>query len=361
MADQVVSDAALVPHDEGLPNIADGNEDWGSAGLQMLLSQAVQSGSYARSDTELTFTNHDGANNEVDVTAGVAYLAMTGETVDVQSVLGGSSPPAYDTTITAATLPAICVIVPSTQANLALQDNTLSQVWLAYATDGAVAGVSAGDVYLRSDDTGSVTAPPHPNVELGSVNPDNAGADTLINRFGSPTFENVTVNDTVTAPNVGDGSIAQTLDLGGGSVTDTTQDFVDLTGDGNDLRLGTGQSIEDGSGTGRITFDATFTSIKDDDGTEFVRLSTGFDRLNAYSDKSLILAEDQEGSFTGVQYITSASAPGTLELANARLDFVESVSDTNDSMTANPETDTESGYITVNVNGSPKQIPVYDP
>jgi len=191
MADTVVTDAALVPSDEGLPNIADGNEDWGSAGLQMLLGQAVQSGSYARSDTELDFAGHDGTNDTVDVQPGVAYLALTGETIDVQSALGGSSPPSYDTTIAAATMPAICAVVP-TAITVPLQDSTASQVWLAYATDSAVGGVSAGDVYLRSDDTGSVTAPPHPSVELGSANPDNAGADTLLSRFGSPTFNDGT-------------------------------------------------------------------------------------------------------------------------------------------------------------------------
>lgn len=203
MADTIVTDAARVPHDEGLPNIADGNEDWGSAGLQMLLSQAVQSGSYVRSDGEMTFTNHDGANDQADVSAGVAYIALTGETVDVQSVLGGSSAPNYDTTITAATMPAICCILPNA-TTVALQDSTLSDVWLAYATDGTVSGVSAGDIYLRSDDTGSVTAPPHPSVKLGEVNPDDSTADVLDNRFGSPTFDSATMHEALHG-GIGDG------------------------------------------------------------------------------------------------------------------------------------------------------------
>lgn len=191
MADQIVSDAVLHPHDEGLPNISDGDEDWNSAGLQMLLGQAVQSGSYVRSDTELTFTGHDGTNDTVDVTRGVAYLDLSGETVTVQSERGGSSPAAYDSDLATSVMPAICVIVPTTQSGVALQDSTSSSVWLAYATDGTVTGVSAGDVYLRSDDTGSVSSPPHPSVELGSVNPDDAGVDSLASRFGSPEFGSV--------------------------------------------------------------------------------------------------------------------------------------------------------------------------
>lgn len=193
MADTVVSDAVRFPVDEGFPNIADGNESWDSAGYLMALGQAVDSGSYVRSDSELTFTGHDGTSDQVDVTGGIAYLDLSGITLNVQSGLGGSSPPAYDTALPS--LPAIMVALPSTVADLDVQDSTLSQVWLAYATDGTVTGVSAGDVYLRSDDTGSESAPPHPSVELGSANPDDASADTLSNRFGSPEFDSVTAGD----------------------------------------------------------------------------------------------------------------------------------------------------------------------
>lgn len=196
MTETVISDAIPGIQDEGLPNISDNSEDWGSAGLRMMLAQAVDSDSYVRSDSELTFTNHDGTNDTVDVTAGVAYLDLTGETVDVQSSFGGSSPPAYDLTLP--TLPAIPVIVPSTVTGVSLQDSTLSNVWLAYDTDGTGPG-SAGSVYIRSDDTGSVTAPSHPSVELGQANPDNASADSLLNRFGSPEFNSVTSGSVDTA------------------------------------------------------------------------------------------------------------------------------------------------------------------
>jgi len=91
MADQIVGDATPVIQDEGLPNITDGNEDWGSAGLRMILGMLVDSdGSYVRSDSEFTFTNHDGTNDTVDVTAGVAYLSLSGETVEFQTGLGGA-------------------------------------------------------------------------------------------------------------------------------------------------------------------------------------------------------------------------------------------------------------------------------
>lgn len=226
MADTVVSDGIPFPQDEGLPNIADDTETWAGAGLLMALAQAVDSGSYVRSDSELTFTGHDGTNDEVDVTGGIAYLDLSGETVDVQSAVGGSTAN-YDTPLP--TLPAIMVVCPTTTANLAAQASMLSTVWLAYATDGAVTNVSAGDVYLRSDDTGSVTAPPHPSVDLGQANPDNAGADTLSNRYPAPevaSLRTATIidDDDGTSYDVGDD-----LASGGGGGTSFSRTDVTTT------------------------------------------------------------------------------------------------------------------------------------
>lgn len=191
MTDTVISDGYPFPHDEGLPNISDGNEDWNSGGTAMALAQAVDSGSYVRSDSELTFTGHDGTNDEVDVTSGIAYLDLAGETVNYQSSLGGSSAPAYDTALP--TLPSIMVVVPTTVTNLSATSATLNDFWLAYATDGTVTGVSAGDVYIRHGS--GLSAPPHPNVKLGQANPDDSTADVLDNRGGSPTFESVSTDD----------------------------------------------------------------------------------------------------------------------------------------------------------------------
>lgn len=182
MTDTVISDAHRYPQDEGLPNLTDGtSETIDSAGSVMALAQAVDSDSYVRSDSELTFAGHDGTNDQVDVTAGIAYLDLAGETVTVQSGIGKdnfSSPPAYDTTLP--TLPAIMVVVPTTVANLSVASASTNDVWLAYATDGTVTGVSTGDVWLRHGS--GLTAPPHPNVKVGTVNPDDSTADVLTNR-----------------------------------------------------------------------------------------------------------------------------------------------------------------------------------
>jgi len=130
---------------------------------------------------------------------------------------------------------------------------------------------------------------------------------------------------------------------------------------GNNLRLATGQSIEDGSGTSRLFIGASSVNIA----------GPGGNSLAFFNDSSVIALRpranapleirDQEGTFIALTYITSASPPGTLKLPNAVLDFqAGQASTTNDSMTANPESQTEDGFIEVEINGSRFQIPAYN-
>lgn len=189
MTDTEVTDALVFPHDEGLPGISDGDETWDSAGFLMMLAMAADGASFIRSKSEMAFTGHDGGNDQVDVTAGVAFLDLSGETVNVQSTRGGSSPPAYDTALP--TLPSIAVILPTNETNLSATASSLNDFWLAYDTDGTGPG-SAGSVYIRHG-TG-LSSPGHPSVKIGQANPDNSGADVLNNRFGSPTLGQPTLD-----------------------------------------------------------------------------------------------------------------------------------------------------------------------
>lgn len=176
MADSVVSDAELATVDEGVGSIADGNERTYSAGWLAVIAMAFAHGGYRHNG--LTFTGHDGANDQVDVTSGLAFLMVS--TVDVQSAVGSTgSTPSYDLTL-GFDVP-IPVYLPTNKTNLAVQDSTLSAVWLAIDTDGTGPGGTAGDVYIRTDDTGSVTAPSHPSLKLGEANPDDATADVNLN------------------------------------------------------------------------------------------------------------------------------------------------------------------------------------
>jgi hypothetical protein len=87
------------------------------------------------------------------------------------------------------------------------------------------------------------------------------------------------------------------------------------------LRLATGQAIEDGSGTARVALNSNGTSLSDSNGVVKVSL---FDdnalQLNAYSGDQVKI-RDREGDYDAVTYFTSSTAPGTLELTNANLKF----------------------------------------
>lgn len=173
MADTVVSPVAIHPHDEGMPNISDGDEDWNSAGLQGLLAMGVH-GKFIHGWGG--FSGHDGTNDTVDVESFAAVLDLeeAGASVDVQSSRGGTSPPAYDTTLPAAGRMAI--VVPK-QTGLSVSSATLNPVWVAYATDGSVTGVAAGEVYLRHGSAETEPPSAHPSIKLGETNPDDSTAD----------------------------------------------------------------------------------------------------------------------------------------------------------------------------------------
>lgn len=172
MADTVVSDAVRFPQDEGVGSISDGNESWDSAGYLGGLADAIGSNTFVYSG--LTFSNHDATNDTISVESGRAYVRISAP--DVQSLTGGTTAPSYDTTLNDGVF--VMLEMPTSEASIPLQDAALSAVWLAYATDDTISGVSPGDIYIRSDDTGSIAAPPHPSVKLGESNPDDATADT---------------------------------------------------------------------------------------------------------------------------------------------------------------------------------------
>jgi hypothetical protein len=95
--------------------------------------------------------------------------------------------------------------------------------------------------------------------------------------------------------------------------------------DSTDLRLSTGQAIEDGSGTKRFSIlptgfrtrmgngDVAFQAFDENAGTSEVA-------IESYNGVPITF-QDNEGAFTAVQYNTSSSAPGTLELTNALLKY----------------------------------------
>jgi len=106
------------------------------------------------------------------------------------------------------------------------------------------------------------------------------------------------------------------IDLSGGSLTDSSQDYLDLTGDGNDVRVGTGQAIEDGSGVQRINIGSSQTGLYDNAGRQIIGAFNGATTdYYAYSDQEFGI-RDKEGEFKAVQYDTDPSA-GVLRTPNA--------------------------------------------
>ena len=109
-------------------------------------------------------------------------------------------------------------------------------------------------------------------------------------------------------------------------ITDLQTQYGDVEIPNGNLRLDTGQSIEDGSGTSRIRLLGTETQFLQSGGTNesYLRL-----RENSYArfyltEGTPFQLRDENGGFTALEYQTSSSAPGTLELTNANLDASES-------------------------------------
>jgi len=130
----------------------------------------------------------------------------------------------------------------------------------------------------------------------------------------------------------------------------------------SDLQLQTGQSLVDGSGTARVELLSDRTRLVDNNDVDIMNAIGGFEtNINVTAGRPLTVL-DKDGGFDALQYSSSSSPPGTLTLDNAVVDFQAGLgSTTGDSMTANPESDTEDGFIEVEISGTRFQIPAYAP
>lgn len=209
MTDTVISDGLRYPQDEGIGSIQDGNETWSSAGYLGALGGAAGYNGFV--EQGLSFANHDGANDQFDLTAGRAFVQVS--SVDVQTALGGTQVPAYQQTMGSPVL--VMLELPTGATDLSATDSSLNDVWIAYAIDGSVTGVSAGDVYIRHG-TG-LSAPPHPSIKIGQVNPDDSSQDTRAND-GTPTgflaADNVTISTDSFLTGGGTVSLGGSLNVG---------------------------------------------------------------------------------------------------------------------------------------------------
>jgi hypothetical protein len=84
------------------------------------------------------------------------------------------------------------------------------------------------------------------------------------------------------------------------------------------LRLPTGQFIEDEVGTSRIEFRSNDTLLRPPSGGDQFFIRDGQIQANA---DNLFRIRDTDGDFNAVEYKSSSSRPGTLDLTNAKVDI----------------------------------------
>jgi hypothetical protein len=114
------------------------------------------------------------------------------------------------------------------------------------------------------------------------------------------------------------GTVSASLKGTPGTDVDITSNYVSVNN--QDLRLATGQAIEDGSGTNRLTITSSGTFIKTESGRVGVsaREQKNAVRLTAYSGNDVEIYDDEQDA-TSVNYTTGAST-GKLELTSAMLE-----------------------------------------
>jgi len=243
--------------------------------------------------------------------------------------------------------------------------------------DAALFAGSAGyDLSARSgtplrvrDREGAFTGVQYdPDSSAGVLRTPNAAIQVEDTAGGTPTQDSLFLEYFPSTPRgrvitrAADGSL-QTTSLEGSPVEITSfNGLIDMSSQGADLRLANGQGIEDTNDNLRFDIQGGGTFMRDETGSlAFEGRGGTANKIFARSGQP-IKFNDEMGGFDAIKYFPSSSAPGTLELTNAVLDFqAGQASTTADSMTANPESDTEDGFIEVDINGTRFQIPAYSP
>lgn len=160
MATQTITDAVVVPQDPGTG--IDNADDVLSAGVAALLAR-YEEGTYV--DEGLAFANIDAANDEVDVTSGIAFIEDDLSSTTSERGSGGRAQiqstrvSGYDTEIPADQ--AYLVIVPTDQTDLGLDADAENDVYLSVDPTAQ----NSATLHFGS----SINAPSDPSIELGTV------------------------------------------------------------------------------------------------------------------------------------------------------------------------------------------------
>jgi len=357
-----------------------------SDGDRVLLKQqtdGTENGIYIASTATdpTTWIRSDDADEDSEVTSGLFVFVEGGDTHTNQGfVLTTNDPITLGTTALAFTqfsgAESFTAGTGITQTN-----NTISHSDTSTQADvSSSAGSAITD--LNFDNFGHVTG---------------ASSSSFDNRYVNASGDTVSGTLTVTG-----------IDLDGSGITDLSQTFLALGLNGKDLRMATGQSIEDGSGNTRVFLGSNSTDISGELGSTMVnfnegartidmsnvsadlRLDTGRviedrsgnTRFELGTDRTDIRYEDGSALFRGernnyariyarsgapfeiydsalstdtISYTTSSSGPGDLDLTNANINLSHSQT-FKQSNSANIEIENDGNGLVYNNNSTTTNI-----
>jgi hypothetical protein len=176
----------------------------------------------------------------------------------------------------------------------------------------------AGTRLLHYDDNGVLVS------ETGSGTTEEVrGADELVTLTGSPVPVGAgTSLEIEQGQSIQDDTGTDRITVGSSAVEIATLDvntFSTTPRFDQGLAVSTGQSLVDGSGTDRLVAASENTQLRDETGGEAVSIgATGNITLLPDGDKNVQVFDD-EGTFPAINYQTSPSTPGVFELTNAEL------------------------------------------
>lgn len=206
----------------------------------------------------------------------------------------------------------------------------VNYVWL----DANVGAQDSPDIVVETNDA----APSDASLKLGEID---AGADSAaveMNREPTPTFGPTTFagdvdvganvlqsiasaefdGDVVVQPETA-GSDYYLRDGDGANLLVLDGETADFSNVGQNVRVREGRGIEDPDGDIRLYLSTSHTDLRGPNGGNSVIAWDDRTELRSRSSAPLRIY-DEEGSFIGVEYQTSSSTPGVLELTNSKLD-----------------------------------------
>lgn len=209
MATQTVTDAIAVPQDPGTGTSS--KDDAISAAIDALMARYDGEGSYV--DRGLAFANVDTTNDEVDVTAGEAFIEDDSTSTSNDRGSGGNpqvqstSTSGYDTEIPENN--AYLVVLPTDQTNLSLGTDNVNDVFLS------VDPTAQNSVTLHFGN--GISTPSDPSVTLGTVNTSSGATTRSADKRTTGTVTASTgstpATDTVIATGIDVEGFAYTFDL----------------------------------------------------------------------------------------------------------------------------------------------------